>query len=88
MKQLYDTTKKRAGKHSKPERPVKDKESRPITQIQFLVHEKAFDSVDRKTVCKLLQQYDEHEKIVNIIRNSYDGLHSKVVHVRHLTDTF
>ncbi|VDO68935.1 unnamed protein product [Schistosoma margrebowiei] len=34
MKQLYDTTKKLAGKYSKPERPVKDKESNPITEIQ------------------------------------------------------
>ncbi|VDP38139.1 unnamed protein product [Schistosoma curassoni] len=34
MKQLYDTTKKQAGKYSKPERPVKDKEGKPITEIQ------------------------------------------------------
>ncbi|VDO49243.1 unnamed protein product [Schistosoma margrebowiei] len=34
MKRLYDTTKKLAGKHSKPERPVKDKEGKPITEIQ------------------------------------------------------
>ncbi|VDP89025.1 unnamed protein product [Schistosoma mattheei] len=34
MKQLHDTTKKLAGKYSKPERPVKDKEGRPITKIQ------------------------------------------------------
>ncbi|KAH9581405.1 hypothetical protein MS3_00000604 [Schistosoma haematobium] len=34
MKQLYDTTKKLAGKYSKPVRPVKDKEGRPITEIQ------------------------------------------------------
>ncbi|VDO86666.1 unnamed protein product [Schistosoma curassoni] len=34
MKQLYDTTKKLARKYSKPERPVKDKEARPITEIQ------------------------------------------------------
>ncbi|VDP22253.1 unnamed protein product [Schistosoma margrebowiei] len=34
MKQLYDATKKLAGKSSKPERPVKDKESSPITEIQ------------------------------------------------------
>ncbi|VDO66000.1 unnamed protein product [Schistosoma margrebowiei] len=34
MKQLHDTTKKLAGKYSKPERPVKDKEGRPITEIQ------------------------------------------------------
>ncbi|VDO99795.1 unnamed protein product [Schistosoma margrebowiei] len=34
MKQLCDTTKKVAGKYSKPERTVKDKEGRPITEIQ------------------------------------------------------
>ncbi|VDO81528.1 unnamed protein product [Schistosoma margrebowiei] len=34
MKQLYDTTKKLTGKYSKPERPVKDKEGKPITEIQ------------------------------------------------------
>ncbi|VDO65962.1 unnamed protein product [Schistosoma margrebowiei] len=34
MKRLYDTTKKLAGKYNKPDRPVKDKESRPITEIQ------------------------------------------------------
>ncbi|VDP83519.1 unnamed protein product [Schistosoma mattheei] len=34
MKQLYDTTKKLAGKYSKPKRPVKDKEGKPITEIQ------------------------------------------------------
>ncbi|VDP28344.1 unnamed protein product [Schistosoma margrebowiei] len=34
MKQLHDTTKKLSGKYSKPERPVKDKEGRPITEIQ------------------------------------------------------
>ncbi|VDP77512.1 unnamed protein product [Schistosoma mattheei] len=34
MKQLCDTTKNLAGRYSKPERPVKDKEGRPITGIQ------------------------------------------------------
>ena len=34
MKQLYDTTKKLAGRYSKPERPVKDKEGKTITEIQ------------------------------------------------------
>ncbi|VDP47731.1 unnamed protein product [Schistosoma margrebowiei] len=34
MKQFYDTTKKLSQKYSKPERPVKDKEGRPITEIQ------------------------------------------------------
>ncbi|VDO48942.1 unnamed protein product [Schistosoma margrebowiei] len=31
---FHDTTKKLAGKYSKPERPVKDKEGKPITEIQ------------------------------------------------------
>ncbi len=30
MKELYDITKKLAGKYSRPERPVKDKEGKPI----------------------------------------------------------
>ncbi|VDP82966.1 unnamed protein product [Schistosoma curassoni] len=34
MKQLYHTTKKLAGKYSKPKRPVIDKEGKPITEIQ------------------------------------------------------
>ncbi|VDP66517.1 unnamed protein product [Schistosoma mattheei] len=34
MKQLYDTSKKLAGKYSKPERPVKNKEGKPIAEIQ------------------------------------------------------
>ncbi|VDP46156.1 unnamed protein product [Schistosoma margrebowiei] len=34
MKQLYDTTKKLSGKYSKLEKPVKDKEVNPITEIQ------------------------------------------------------
>ncbi|VDP50043.1 unnamed protein product [Schistosoma margrebowiei] len=34
MKQLHDTTKKLSGKYSKPERPVKDNEGNPITEIQ------------------------------------------------------
>ncbi|VDP24700.1 unnamed protein product [Schistosoma margrebowiei] len=160
MKQLYDTTKKLSGKYSKPERPVKDKEGKPITEIQqqrnrwveyfeellnrpapmnppdieaahtdlpidvnpptkeeikmavrqikngkaadqiatlriiveqpvewnsslyinFIDYEKAFDSVDRRMLWKLLRHYGVPENIVNIIRNSYDGLQCKVVH--------
>ncbi|VDP36481.1 unnamed protein product [Schistosoma margrebowiei] len=34
MKQLHDTTKKLSGKYSKPQRSVKDKEGKPITEIQ------------------------------------------------------
>ncbi|VDP24602.1 unnamed protein product [Schistosoma margrebowiei] len=34
MRQLYDTTKKIAGKYSKPEKPVKDIEDKTVTEIQ------------------------------------------------------
>ncbi|VDP87632.1 unnamed protein product [Schistosoma mattheei] len=45
--------------------------------INFIDYEKAFDSVDRRTLWKLLRH---SEKIVKIIRNSYNGLQCKVVH--------
>ncbi|VDP19520.1 unnamed protein product [Schistosoma margrebowiei] len=56
--------------------------------INFIDYEKAFDSVDRRTLWKLLRHYGVPEKIVNIIRNSYDGLQCKVVHGGQLTDAF
>ncbi|CAH8633484.1 unnamed protein product [Schistosoma curassoni] len=56
--------------------------------INFIDYEKAFDSVDRRTLWKLLRHYGIPEKIVNIIRNSYDGLQCKVVHGGQLTDAF
>ncbi|VDP63363.1 unnamed protein product [Schistosoma curassoni] len=56
--------------------------------INFIDYEKAFDSVDRRILWKLLRHYGVPEKIVNIVRNSYDGLQCKVVHGGQLTDAF
>ncbi|VDP50184.1 unnamed protein product [Schistosoma margrebowiei] len=56
--------------------------------INFIDYEKAFDSVDRTTLWKLLRHYGVPEKIVNIIRNSYDGLNCKTVHGGQLTNSF
>ncbi|VDP61978.1 unnamed protein product [Schistosoma curassoni] len=56
--------------------------------INFIDYEKAFDSVDRRTLWKFLRHYGVPEKIVNTIRNSYDGLQCKVVHGGQLTDAF
>ncbi|VDO89009.1 unnamed protein product [Schistosoma margrebowiei] len=56
--------------------------------INFIDYEKPVDSVDRRTLWKLIRHYGVPEKIVNIIQNSYDGLHCKVVHGGQLTDAF
>ncbi|VDP59445.1 unnamed protein product, partial [Schistosoma curassoni] len=53
--------------------------------INFIDYEKAFDSVDRTTLWKLLRHYGVPQKIVDIIQNSYDGLHCKIVHGGQLT---
>ncbi|VDP39340.1 unnamed protein product [Schistosoma mattheei] len=56
--------------------------------INPIDYEKAFDSLDRRTLRKLLRQYGVPEKIINIIRNSHDGLQCKVVYGGQLTDAF
>ncbi|CAH8505513.1 unnamed protein product [Schistosoma curassoni] len=56
--------------------------------INFIDYEKAFDSVDRTTLWKLLRHYDVPQKIVNIMQNSYGGLHCKIVHGGQLTKSF
>ncbi|VDP51700.1 unnamed protein product [Schistosoma curassoni] len=56
--------------------------------INFTDYEKAFDSMDRTTLWKLLRYYGVPQKIVNIIRNSYDELNCKIVHGGQLADSF
>ncbi|CAH8620146.1 unnamed protein product [Schistosoma rodhaini] len=51
--------------------------------INFIDYEKAFDSVDRRTLWNLLRHYGVPE-IVNIIQNPYDGLQS-VSQLQHRT---
>ncbi|VDO83198.1 unnamed protein product [Schistosoma mattheei] len=48
--------------------------------INFIDYENTFDSVDRTTLWKLHRHYGVPQEIVNIIRNSYDGLNCKIVH--------
>ncbi|VDP44518.1 unnamed protein product [Schistosoma curassoni] len=55
--------------------------------INFIDYEKAFDSVDRRALWRLLRHYGVPE-IVNIIRNSYGGLQCKVMHEGQITDAF
>ena len=56
--------------------------------INFVDYEKAFDSVDRNTLWKLLRHYGIPEKITNIIEKSYQGMNCKVIHGQQLTKEF
>ncbi|VDP33097.1 unnamed protein product [Schistosoma mattheei] len=56
--------------------------------IKFINYEKAFESVDRTTLWKLLRHHGVPQKMVNIIQNSYDGLHCEIVHGGQLTKSF
>nr|KAG5702955.1 hypothetical protein BaRGS_034728 [Batillaria attramentaria] len=56
--------------------------------INFVDYEKAFDSVDRETLWKLLRHYGVPIKLVNLIKNSYDGMTCRIIHGGQLTDSF
>ncbi|VDP31208.1 unnamed protein product [Schistosoma curassoni] len=56
--------------------------------VSFIIYQKAFDNVDRRTLWKLLRHYGAPEKIVSIPLNSYDRLHCKMVHGEQPTDAF
>ena len=54
----------------------------------FVDYEKAFDSLDRESLWKLLRRYGAPMKVVNLIRNSYEGLSCRMVHEGRLTEKF
>ena len=56
--------------------------------INFVDYEKAFDSLDRDTLWKLLRHYGIPEKIITLIHNTYDGMTCKVTHAGRLTESF
>ena len=59
-----------------------------VPGVDFVDYEKAFDSMDRQTLWKLLRHYGIPVKITNIIRNLYEGMAFRVVHGWQLTDAF
>ena len=56
--------------------------------INFVDYEKAFDSLDRDTLWKLLQHYGIPDKLISLIRNRYEDMACRVVHAGQLTDSF
>ena len=56
--------------------------------INFVDYEKEFDSLDRDTLRKLLQHYGIPNKLISLIRNSYEDMACRVIHARQLTDSF
>ena len=51
-------------------------------------YEKAFDSLDRDTLWKILRQYGVPMKLVNMIKNSYEGMSCRVIHNGQPTKNF
>ena len=56
--------------------------------INFVDYDKAFDSLDRDTLWKLLQHYGIPNKLISLIRNSYEDMACRVIHAGQLTDSF
>lgn len=56
--------------------------------VNFVNYKKAFDSLDRETLWKLLRHDGVPMKFVNLIWNTYDGLSCRVVHEGQLTEKF
>ena len=55
--------------------------------INFVDYEKAFDSLDRDTLWRLLQHYGILHKLISLIRNSYEDMACRVIHAGQLTDS-
>ena len=56
--------------------------------INFVDYENAFDSLDRDTLWKLLQHYEIPDKLISLIRNTYEDMACRVIHAGKLTDPF
>ena len=56
--------------------------------VCFVDFEKAFDSVDRQSIWKILRHYGVPEKFVNTIRLLYEGFSCQVIHDGRLSEEF
>jgi hypothetical protein len=63
-------------------------EFRSPLHITFVDYAKAFDSLDREVLWQLMRHYGIPEKYIHLIRNSYTGMTSRVVHEGQLSESF
>ena len=56
--------------------------------ISFIDYEKAFDSVDRETTWKLLRHYGIPEKIISLIRCTFQDMSCRIAPASQLSESF
>ena len=56
--------------------------------ISFIDYKKAFDSVDREILWKLLRHYRVPDKIISLIRCTYKDMSCKIAHAGQLSESF
>ena len=56
--------------------------------VNFIDYEKAFDSVDRETLWKLLRHYGIPGKIISLIRCTYQDMSCRIAHAGQLSESF
>ncbi|RXN14088.1 endonuclease-reverse transcriptase [Labeo rohita] len=54
----------------------------------FIDYEKAFDSVDRQTLWKLLRHYGVPKKFISLIKCTYQDMTCRVAHAGQMSDSF
>ena len=59
-----------------------------VTYVTFVDFEKAFDSVDREVIWKLMHHYGIPPKFIDIIQQLYENSTSQVIHNGKLTNPF
>lgn len=63
-------------------------EWRTSVYANFIDFEKAFDSVDRESLWKLMAHYGIPPKLISIIKNLYQGMRCQVLHQGYAQDPF
>ena len=56
--------------------------------INFIDYEKAFDSVDRETMWKLLRHYGVPKKTISLIQCTFQDMSCKIAHAGQLSESF